>query len=271
MSKTFEQLEPVITALDERIKKNLTAYPTDTAEGVIASFVDGADGIPLKSLVVGIEPVQTGSGDPSPTNVRPISGWTGIEVTVSPTTDAEDGETYDITFPTEAGTVYGGTLDVTNGVLTVDMTIVDMGTLNWVYYSTKQRIVAQVNGGKPAKDNIGLDGACSVYKVVNTSYKLAPDKSIVIGNNFISNSYAAMVVHDEDYTDGETFKTAVSGQMLVFPISTPVTYQLTPTEVTTLLGTNNIWSDTGDSTVEYRADTNLYVQRKIAEAISALS
>lgn len=246
-----------VSLLKEQI---YNSYPNVEAEtGSIVSISDGAGGIPVKSLVVGIEPAQAGSGDPNPTNVRPISGWTGVEVTVSPTTDAEDGDTYDITFPSEAGTVYGGTLNVTTGVLTVDMAIVDMGTLNWMYYSAQKRIVAEVNSGKPANDNIGLDGACSVYKVVNTSYRLAPDKSVVIGNNFISNSYAAMVVHDEDYTDAETFKTAVSGQTLVFPIRTPVTYQLTPTEVTTLLGTNNVWADTGDSTVEYRADTKLYI------------
>ena len=246
-----------VSLLKEQI---YNSYPNVEAEASsIVSISDGAGGIPVKSLVVEIEPAQAGSGDPSPTNVRPISGWTGVEVTVSPTMDAEDGDTYDITFPSEAGTVYGGTLNVTTGVLTVDMAIVDMGTLNWMYFSAQQRLVAQVNSAKPAGVNAGLDGACSVYKVVNTPYRLAPDKSIVIGNNFISNLYAAMVVHDEDYTDAETFKTAVSGQMLVFPIKTPVTYQLTPTEVTTLLGTNNIWSDTGDSTVEYRADTKLYV------------
>lgn len=34
----------------------------------------------LKELMVSIEPVQSGSGDPSPDNVRPISGWTGVSV-----------------------------------------------------------------------------------------------------------------------------------------------------------------------------------------------
>ena len=53
----------------------------DTASGDIASFPDGADGLPVKDLTVSIEPVQSGSGDPSPTNVRPISGWTGCNVT----------------------------------------------------------------------------------------------------------------------------------------------------------------------------------------------
>ena len=47
--------------------------PTD-----IASFT--ASDAPLKSLTASIVPVQAGSGDPSPTNVRPISGWTECEV-----------------------------------------------------------------------------------------------------------------------------------------------------------------------------------------------
>ena len=37
-------------------------------------------GYPLE-VRSGIEPVQSGSGDPSPDNVRPISGWTGVTLT----------------------------------------------------------------------------------------------------------------------------------------------------------------------------------------------
>ena len=39
------------------------------------------DNLPVQNLVVQIEPVQEGSGDPSPDNVRAISGWTGAKVT----------------------------------------------------------------------------------------------------------------------------------------------------------------------------------------------
>ena len=35
---------------------------------------------PLKECKVHFEPVQEGTGDPSPENIRPISGWTGVEV-----------------------------------------------------------------------------------------------------------------------------------------------------------------------------------------------
>lgn len=51
-----------------------------SASGAVVTFADGTD-LPLKSLNVGIEPVQSGTGDPSPTNVRAISGWDAVNVT----------------------------------------------------------------------------------------------------------------------------------------------------------------------------------------------
>ena len=60
-----------------------SVLPTDTASGSIASFSDGSSLFNAKSVVISIEPIQSGSGTPSPDNVRPISGWTGAEVNVS--------------------------------------------------------------------------------------------------------------------------------------------------------------------------------------------
>lgn len=45
--------------------------------GDIVSFSDGA-AVPVKSLAVAVDAVQEGSGDPSPTNVRPITGRGGV-------------------------------------------------------------------------------------------------------------------------------------------------------------------------------------------------
>lgn len=42
----------------------------------IASFSDGADGVAIKNMKMSIKPVQSGSGTPSPTNVRNITGFT---------------------------------------------------------------------------------------------------------------------------------------------------------------------------------------------------
>lgn len=52
----------------------------NTASGAIATFTDGANGMPVKKLVVQIEPVQAGTGEQSPTNIRAISGHTKCDI-----------------------------------------------------------------------------------------------------------------------------------------------------------------------------------------------
>ena len=54
--------------------------PVTTVSGPEVTFADAMEGLPLKSLVVEIDPVQEGSGTPSAENVRPITGRTGLRV-----------------------------------------------------------------------------------------------------------------------------------------------------------------------------------------------
>ena len=76
-------------------------------------------------------------------------------------------------------------------------------------------------------------------------------------------------ISDRDvYASGTT---PTIGAQVVYKLVEPIHYPLTPTEIKTLLGQNNVWADTGDAEVEYRADVKLYINKKIAEAISALS
>ena len=53
-----------------------------------------------------------------------------------------------------------------------------------------------------------------------------------------------------------------------YKLATPIEIQLTPHELTTLLGTNNIWSDSGEVSVTYRADIQKYIAKVIAEALT---
>lgn len=54
--------------------------PLAVASGAIASF-DAQVAAPLKILKADIIAAQAGSGDPSPSNIRPISGWDEIKIT----------------------------------------------------------------------------------------------------------------------------------------------------------------------------------------------
>ena len=95
----------------------LASYPTDTATGSPANFPDGADGVPVEDLKVTIGLAQSGSGTPSPENVRPITPWTGLTLSHSGA-DTSDPEELAVSWEDAAGHVWAGTLDVTTGVLT---------------------------------------------------------------------------------------------------------------------------------------------------------
>ena len=121
-------------------------------------------------------------------NICPISGRTGLSVYVSPTQDPDDATTYSVDWTSEAGTVYGGTVDVVTGVLTVD-----------------RANIASYNG-----------------EVINEPWLSS------------MNAYAAGT-------------TPTTGAQVVYTLATPITYQLTPTQVELLIGQNNVWSDSNEA------------------------
>lgn len=207
------------------------------AEGAVATFSDGTD-LPLKSLVVDIEPLQSGTGDPSPTNIRPISGWDAVGV--------HNGNTV-VTTISLGRTVYGGTLNVLTGELVVDRAIVDLGTLTWTYSRVRDFFYVNLTGIKYRADMIS-----SMYKSVGikTDSQMALEPTGTIGQTLNSTE---IKIRNTDYTDAAAFKTAMSGVMLCYELATPITYHLDPQTVRSLVGQNNIFSDTGNVALEYWA------------------
>lgn len=343
-----------------------TAYITDSASGAVAHFVDGADDVPMKSVKVNIEPVQSGSGDPSPSNVRPISGRDSVKVTragknlakeasvynlnnyiISPvflhkgtytvsvqrqvsdktsiyvrrsktvdlsrtafftkfnvisasftveeadyyfvqiyrgtgTETWEDypitnamlevgssatefepynGNTYDVSLAS-AGTVYGGTLDAVSGELVVDRKGVPMETLTWGRTTSYANPIFYSNvSGKAASYEKTL---CSIFHNLDTPNVISAQGFATRANDgdyACSNGNAQIYARLDSATTVHGFVTSVTGQTIVYPLATPLTYQLSATEIKSLLGINNVWSDAGDTACEYRADTKLYIER----------
>jgi hypothetical protein len=138
-------------------------------------------------------------------NICPITGWTGCEVSVSPTQDAQDATVYPVSWQTEAGTVYGGTVDLVSGVLTA-----------YPYY---------------------------------TSYN---------GETLVGPWVSSM----DEYIEG---RIPTTGAQVVDLGGTTTTYQLTPTQIHALLGHNNVWADCGDVEVQYKADVQRWVEKKLGQ------
>lgn len=240
-------------------------YAPTTVSGTIVTIDDGIEGAPVSNLVVNIEPAQEGEGDPSPNNVRPITGWAMANIKRYGTDESDNLLSLTIPFG-DAGTVYGGTLDVTTGLLTVDRVSVDLGTLSWATISGYPNKFRAVNLQYPAISRY-CDTICEKYINSKTYFSLSTvsDKSIgITGDNVIT-----VCIKDTDYSAASTLKTSLNGVKFLYPIATPLTYQLTPQEVTTLAGVNNIYADCGDVTVTYRGDiANIY--REIANLKTAI-
>lgn len=151
-----------------------------------------------------IEEGQTATEYAPYANVCAISGFTGVDIYCEAEYDAEAEPILEISWQSEAGTVYGGTLDVTTGLLTV----------TWANIAS-------------------YDGE-------------------TLPGEWISNVDA--------YSIGGT---PTTGAQVTYALAEPLIYQLTPHEVSTLLGANAIWHNAnGDTNVNYKADTTGVLAKK---------
>ena len=204
-------------------------------------------------------------------NICPISGRTGLSVYVSPTTAQADATTYSVDWTSEAGTVYGGTLDVVTGVLTVTMAIVDLGTLTWSKSDLKPErfYTPSTVSDIPYKFSNSCHMICSDYKydgVGNTTIGSYYGQNGTFRYYYVSTVPTSTVreiyIVDEAKASltASEFKSAMNGVKLVYELATPLTYQLTPQTINLLAGiTNYVWSDTNeDITISF--DVAAYIR-----------
>ena len=186
-----------------------------------------------------------------------------------PSTDhdyhAYTGQVIPITWQTEAGTVYGGTLDVTGGVLRVTHVAAKVSDFDF----EKNGEVFQAGGFSPSAktppSNADVaDGlTCSFLKSVAQTVVQSTPNSIAI-------PLAAVIrLNVPSCATTNDLMADYGNEIIVYPIATPIEYTLTPAELTTLLGQNNIWADCGTVDVEYRADIQLYITKLLAATLNA--
>lgn len=189
---------------------DLSGLPAD-----IASFSDGSN-LPMPSLKVGIEPIQSGSGDPSPSNIRPISGFTEGNVSVV-------GDATKVQF-------FQGLLNGTYGV-------VDLGSIDWFVGGTYNNIfyAALSEAKKPLNDSTSANIICVPYETKaynDINVNDSTTKGIAIRSADLT---PTVRVKDATYSTVQAFKTAMSGVYLIYELATPTTPTITPTEFNNLL------------------------------------
>lgn len=217
-----------------------------TASGNPATFVTDV-ARPLKACTVSFSPVQEGSGDPSPENVRPISGWDRISLFVSETDTG--GTEYPVTWQ-EAGTVYAGTLDAVNGLLTLTHKSATINETTQFDFRDSGRYVVfeqpdMLSGSHYTDANTLCD---KVAKVANVADAPSDVLAVLIGSNnkrlyFYHFNTALNITTASAFTEW----IAQNPITYTYPLATPVTYQVSRKSIRTLIGTNNVRSDANGS------------------------
>ena len=227
------------------------------------------------------EPHQEGEGDPSPENVRPITGLDAVTVTLSG--NAGTGTTHPLTLPS---TVYGGELDAVTGA----------GMENWRY--------RELDGAEDySLGNIDASDTIQQFNLFfvdpQTDAKLPCMCNILPQNiNVVSGKALGISHHSQaefvfgfpraplreyGFIDGntETYITAFRAYLAAQSASgTPVTiaYKLaTPTQfqatgnapIPALPGVNTVYSDADSVTVTGRADP-IHTIQALSDRVAAL-
>ena len=183
----------------------------------------------------------------SMTFTLPSAAKIGVNLNNATGESGEPGSAYDIqlesgssatTYEPYTSTIYGGSLDLATGVLTAEWALVSK---KWSEFGSKFAMEDNTRGQVSIADKRSASGGqgalCNVAK-----RKWNYDEDSV--HFYTDADYAVLTLPNG--TDEST------DVQIVYPLATPLTYQLTPQQITALIGDNTIWSDAnGDCEVTY--------------------
>lgn len=307
--EVLDKIPDLQAALDTKA----TAIYETVGPAAIASFDDGADDMPLKSLTVELPVVQSGTGDPSPENVRPFVGRTDVSVTrtgknLFDKTKYEYARYLNQASGTTSVSVGTPKWDVSDYIRVKGDTVYTSSPWGistrseWCYYDSNRRFISgvssvarrqrtppnavylrvdfphpslnsfQLEEGSSATPTQAYEGevvdidwadvAGTVYAGTLTvnqdgSAELAalPHYASYAGETLVGPWVSSMDV----YAEGAT---PTTGAEVIDLGGAAAVYQLTAEQIRTLAGVNNLWSNAGDVTAAYPADTKLYIDSR---------
>lgn len=215
------------------------------------------EGYPL-SAVVTLEPKQAGTGDPSPDNVRPISGWDNVKVTVSNESESHD---YDITLPETIGS---GTVDAVTGegstlYVLKELAIADMNNAEDYPGWKNQSWVEQTVPGEIADRTLAQLGCEGAINITTTAgFRFNPDFDLYLSP--INNVFPGLTQSQikEQYPDLKV--------QFCLKLVTPKSFQATGNQaLPAVAGLNTVYTDGDSLAVSGRQDLLYTLQNMQAQ------
>lgn len=240
------------------------AYSHQTATGKNLKVYDARENLPLLKLTEGIQLTQSGSGTPTPTNIRPITGVSALTLTHYNAETEENPEVIEYTLPGSAAPVYCGELDILTGILTITHKKVTYdGTESWtkvegqdVYYTSSP--ADSVADSQRGTNSTGWSSHYKVYSDIegfrkikygiayNNRHLTATAKRLYLMHRGISTKDDFLQYLADQYSGGTPVE-------LVYVLDTPLTYRLDSAQMKTLPGVNTFAGSAGAVTATYYA------------------
>lgn len=234
----------VLTDLDkvyEALKWSLVdKITTETVEGTNAVSFNTDLTNDLVDLEVDIEATQSGSGTPSPTNVRPIVGHSDKSILIN-------GNNITISL---GQTVYCGVLNVVSGLLKITHVVISKNISDM---NNSDAYPGWRNSGIRSIIGAGIDGNVSTLVNIGSTYSF---------NTKSTNDIIYLSRGDYNRTQSEWISEfpSLTVEMLV-KYATPLEIALTPSQIATIKGDNTIVTD-GDMKVTYEESIKHYLDKQ---------
>lgn len=195
--------------------------------------------------IVSLEPKQAGTGDPSPENVRAISGYDSVTVTQS----KDEAQVKQITL-TLPETIYGGTVDAVTGVGEKTWTLVEFdGTEDWYQIDENGYFLGGVidigpGGNRESVSNIAVNSRQHIAPILDGQF-----------NTWSFVDHRGWCAFSLSFADSlDSWKSYLAAQaaagtpvQVAYKLATPEPFQATGNQpLTSLLGYNTIYTN-GDS------------------------
>lgn len=156
-------------------------------------------------------------------------------------------------------TVYGGEIVLTKKEsgyavkLRKTWESVDLGTLDYTENGSGENLYfhTDISNMKPlASWGANLSANCGIYTAVSGNAFINTPTNYTFSGQV---NYNRVRIRNQDYANKTDFKNGMNGVLFIYELATPIEIDLTDaSDIVALVGTNNVWSDTGDSTVEYK-------------------